>query len=204
VKGCSSLGRLRYAVLVGLGTKMTPKNMCLIDLKEGVRARAPRAAHVKMPRDNAERVVQGAKALSPNLGERMMATMLFDKSIILRELMPQDLKIEVARLTKDEAGAVARYLASIVGRAHARQMDEGTRQKWIGELGRSRSKSLDAPSWLWLSVVSLMASHEAAYLDHCRRHAGAATEAQPTAAQHLGRSRPGRTQRLRNPVWTKN
>jgi uncharacterized protein (DUF2252 family) len=171
VKGCSSLGRLRYAVLVGVGAKMTPKNMCLFDLKEGVRARAPRAAHVKMPRDNAERVVQGAKALSPNLGERMMATMLFDKSIILRELMPQDLKIEIARLTKDEAGAVARYLASVVGRAHARQMDEGTRQKWIGELGRNRSKSLDAPSWLWLSVVSLMASHEAAYLEHCRRHA---------------------------------
>jgi uncharacterized protein (DUF2252 family) len=62
-------------------------------------------------------------------------------------------------------------LASVVGRAHARQMDEGTRQKWIGELGRNRSKSLDAPSWLWLSVVSLMASHEAAYLEHCRRYA---------------------------------
>jgi uncharacterized protein (DUF2252 family) len=31
--------------------------------------------------------------------------------------------------------------------------------------------NLDAPSWLWLSVVELMASHEAAYLDHCRRYA---------------------------------
>jgi len=33
------------------------------------------------------------------------------------------------------------------------------------------SKSLDAPSWLWSSVVELMASHESAYLEHCRRYA---------------------------------
>jgi uncharacterized protein (DUF2252 family) len=38
-------------------------------------------------------------------------------------------------------------------------------------LDRNRSKTLDAPSWLWLSVVELMGSHEAAYLDHCRRYA---------------------------------
>jgi uncharacterized protein (DUF2252 family) len=39
------------------------------------------------------------------------------------------------------------------------------------ELACNRSKTLDAPSWLWLSVVELFASHEAAYLDHCRRYA---------------------------------
>jgi len=145
--------------------------MCLIDLKESVRARAPRAAHSKMPRDNAERVVTGARALSPNLGERMMATRLFNKSFILRELMPQDLKIEINRLSQEEAGEVARYLGSVVGQAHARQMDEGTRRKWAQELECNRSKSLDAPTWLWSSVVELLASHEFAYLDHCRRHA---------------------------------
>jgi len=62
VKGCSSLGRPRYAVLIGVGEgKKTPHNMCLIDLKESVRARAPRAGHSKMPRDNAERVVTGER-----------------------------------------------------------------------------------------------------------------------------------------------
>jgi uncharacterized protein (DUF2252 family) len=39
------------------------------------------------------------------------------------------------------------------------------------EFDRHRSKSLDAPSWLWTSVVELMALHDAAYLDHCRRYA---------------------------------
>ena len=38
-------------------------------------------------------------------------------------------------------------------------------------LQRNRTKSLDAPSWLWNSVVDLVAAHEAAYLHHCRRYA---------------------------------
>ena len=59
----------------------------------------------------------------------------------------------------------------MVGRAHGRQMDEFTRKRWAAELARNRSKTLDAPSWLWTSVVELVASHEAAYLEHCRRYA---------------------------------
>jgi uncharacterized protein (DUF2252 family) len=62
-------------------------------------------------------------------------------------------------------------LATVVGKAHARQMDEPTRQAWQEELGRHRSTTLDAPSWLWASVVDLLATHEKAYLEHCRRYA---------------------------------
>jgi uncharacterized protein (DUF2252 family) len=172
MKGCSSLGRLRYAALVGVGDgEPDSNNLCLIDIKEGVQAAAPRTKDAEMPRDNAERVVAGARALSPNLGERMMAGRLFDRSVTLRELMPQDLKIEVDQLSRDDATAIARYLAGVVGRAHARQIDPATRRSWKAELARNRTKTLDAPSWLWLSVVELMASHEAAYLDHCRRYA---------------------------------
>jgi uncharacterized protein (DUF2252 family) len=76
--------------------------------------------------------------------------------------MPQDLKIEIAQLSREQATAIAGYLAGVVGRAHARQIDGATRRSWKAELGRNRSKTLDAPSWLWLSVVELMASHEAA------------------------------------------
>src|SRR5215831_7994870 len=60
MKGCSSLGRLRYAVLVGVADgEPNSNNLCLIDIKEGVLAAAPRAPDAKMPRDNAERVVAG-------------------------------------------------------------------------------------------------------------------------------------------------
>jgi uncharacterized protein (DUF2252 family) len=172
VKGCSSLGRLRYAALLRVGSGKG-SSLCLIDIKEGVAAAAPRAARAGMPKDNAVRVVTGAQALSPNLGQRMLAARLLDKAVIIRELMPQDLKIEVDCLTQQEAMTMARYLAGVVGRAHGRQMDAAKRQQWLSLL-KSRTSSLDAPSWLWSSVVELITLHEAAYLDHCRRYALAA------------------------------
>lgn len=170
VKGCSSLGRLRYAAMLRVGDGKSA-SLCLVDIKEAVGAAAPRAGDVVMPRDNAKRVVTGARALSPHLGDRMIAARLLETSVVLRELMPQDLKIEVERLSQGEATVLARYLAGVVGRAHGRQMDEPTRKAWRGELQRSRMRALDAPSWLWSSVVDLMGIHEAAYLEHCRRHA---------------------------------
>ena len=44
-----------------------------MDIKEAVQAAAPRYPRVRMPRDNAERVVEGARHLAPNLGQRMLA-----------------------------------------------------------------------------------------------------------------------------------
>ena len=85
--------------------------------------------------------------------------------------MPQDLKFEMERLKQNEAIAAARLFASVVGKAHGRQMDPLTRGAWDKELVRSRSKKLDAPSWLWSSVLELAATHEAAYLEHCRAYA---------------------------------
>jgi uncharacterized protein (DUF2252 family) len=169
-KGCSSLGRLRYAALLRI-SEGDESRICLIDIKEGVTAAAPRAKGAKMPKDNGERVVAGAKALSPNLGQRLMAAKLFGKSVVIRELMPQDLKIEIESLGIDEALRLSRYLASVVGRAHGRQMDPRDRAAWHLELKKRSSASMNAPSWLWQSVVELTSLHEAAYLDHCRRYA---------------------------------
>lgn len=170
MKGCSSLGRLRYAALLRIG-KGNDSSLCLVDVKEGVTAAAPTASKVEMPRDNAIRVVTGAKALSPNLGERMMAARLLGKAVVVRELTPQDLKIEINQLSRTEAMSVAHYLGGVVGRAHARQMEPGQRRAWRADLTKNQKAALDAPSWLWASVVELIALHEAAYLDHCRRFA---------------------------------
>lgn len=96
---------------------------------------------------------------------------LLGKAVFARELLPQDLKLEIETLTQEEAMLTAEFLAHVVGRAHARQLDASTKKAWLLELQKNRSKLLDAPSWLWRSVVDLVASHEAAYLDHCRRFA---------------------------------
>ncbi|WP_191488250.1 DUF2252 family protein [Pseudomonas sp. FEN] len=170
VKGCSSLGLLRYAVLLGVGGH-DEQDYCLIDVKEAVAAAAPRGAHVHMPRDNARRVIEGARQLSPGLGERMIATRFLDHGMFIRELLPQDLKLELDTLNESAAMHAAGYLARVIGIAHARQMDEATRKSWRTELQLNRSKTLDAPSWLWTSVVQLMGSHEQGYLEHCRRYA---------------------------------
>jgi uncharacterized protein (DUF2252 family) len=171
VKGCSSLGRLRYAVLLDIdGAAVEGDDLCLIDIKEAAQAAAPRYAGARMPRDNAERVVEGARHLSPPLGERMRAARLGDRAVVIRELLPQDMKLTIEQLTRDEAVRAARFLALVVGKAHARQMDAAQRKAWLGELRRNRSKTLDAPGWLWSSIVELVSSHAAGYLEHCRRY----------------------------------
>jgi uncharacterized protein (DUF2252 family) len=172
MKGCSSLGRLRFAVLLSVSHgKSSDDEFCLIDIKEANPAAAPRAPAAKMPRDNGKRVVTGARHLSPALGDRMMAAKLLGRSVVIRELLPQDLKLEIDQLSRAEAVASARYLAEIVGKAHARQMDTDTRRDFAASLKVRRSTQLDAPSWLWSSVVELISTHEAAYLEHCRRYA---------------------------------
>jgi uncharacterized protein (DUF2252 family) len=172
VKGCSSLGHLRYAVLLAVGeSKSGPDEMCLMDLKEAVAPLAPPAQAGSMPADNAERVVVGAQHLSPFLGERMRATHLLDTSMFVRELMPQDLKIELSTLDEPEAIKSAMFLASVVGYAHARQMDVATRKEWRALLLSNRTKELDAPTWLWSTTIDLLVRHERQYLEHCRTFA---------------------------------
>ncbi len=174
VKGCSSLGRLRLAALVsvaGRKANVHRGDLCLVDVKEAIKPLAPAYPHSKMPRDQGLRVVTAARSLAPFLGERMTAATLFGRSVFLRELLPQDLKIEIEQLDQAQATQVAGFLATVVGRAHARQLDEGERKSWSNTLKRSTTRSLDAPSWLWRSVVDLVSVHEAAYLEHCRRYA---------------------------------
>ena len=172
MKGCSSLGRLRFAILVGVGKKKkNNRELCLIDIKEAVPAAAPHVVGSSMPRNHAHRVVEGARQLSPYLGQRMLPSRFLRTPVVLRELLPQDLKLEMDQLTRDQAIGAARFLASVLGEAHAKQMDAAKRTQWRVELGRNRSKSLDVPSWLWTSVVQLVADHEMAYLEHCRRYA---------------------------------
>ena len=178
VKGCSSLGGLRYVALAGVGDKkrdLLRNDLCLVDIKQAGAAAAPRSPTAEMPRDNGARVVTGAQQLSPHLGDRMFATHMMEKSVVVRELLPQDIKFDISRLGEHDAIEVAQYLGHVVGRAHWRQMEPATRRTWTSELKRAHTKTINAPSWLWTSVVELIARHEAAYLEHCRKYALSST-----------------------------
>ena len=76
-----------------------------------------------MPSDNGQRVVAGARNLSPFLGGRMIAANLLRKSVFIRELLPQDLKLEIEHFSREEAMETGQFLAHVVGRGHARQLN---------------------------------------------------------------------------------
>ncbi|SEC00864.1 Uncharacterized conserved protein, DUF2252 family [Terriglobus roseus] len=170
MKGCSSLGKLRFAALIGVGKKKH-RQFHLLDIKEATAAAAPRALHATVYEDHAERVVTGARALSPFLGNRMIAAQLLGKPVIVRELRPQDMKFDLENLSREDAIGTARLMAGVVGRAHGRQMKPAQRAAWVKELRSRHTRGLDAPRWLWSSILDLAALHEAAYLEHCRRYA---------------------------------
>lgn len=62
--------------------------MILLDIKEASAAAAPLAPKVNMPRNPADRVLAGARAPSPILGERIVPARLMDKLVFIREVTP--------------------------------------------------------------------------------------------------------------------
>jgi uncharacterized protein (DUF2252 family) len=138
----------------------------LIDIKEAAASVVPTRARV--PRDHAQRVIEGAKALAPALGERMVEETVLGWSVVIRELLPADLKIDAEVLTRKQAASIAGYLGRVVGHAHARQMIEKQREAWAKKItGRTFARGR-LPMWLWTSVVELLGQHEKGYLEHCR------------------------------------
>lgn len=171
VKGCSSLGLWRCAALLEIAGGKGRRGFCLLDIKQAVSPLAPRAEGSTLPTHFGERVVEGARSLSPVLGHRMVSGTIAGRAVFVRELLPQDLKIELEMLDESEARATARALARLLGTAHVRQMDRAHQKAWTKSLRAATSKSIHAPSWLWRSVVDLVGIHERAYLEHCRQHA---------------------------------
>ncbi len=190
VKGCSSLGLWRAAVLIELRDESRKAkrraSLALLDVKQAVEARAPWAPGADSSMPAGLRVLEGARHLAPALGERMLAAQVLGRSVYVRELLPQDLKVELDRIERDDARAVAFYLGMVVGRAHRRQLDRDAIRSWTAELAAHRTKALDAPSWLWQALIKLVALHEHAYLEHCRRYALVADRAaEPAPAAEL-------------------
>ena len=167
IKGCSSLGRLRYAGRVRVGGRRGAQR-ALIDVKEAVPCLVPAAPGADVPEDHGERVAAGARALSPNLGARMVAAHFNGRPVTVRELAPQDLKIDADQFSRGEAVRVAGHLAAIVGRAHGRQMALPDREAWAGVI-LAPGADEGAPRWLWSAVTDLLGRHQSGYLEHCRR-----------------------------------
>ena len=175
VKGCSSLGLWRVAIVVRVGSK-SKGTLALVDVKEARKAVAPRARGVVLDRHDGRRVVRGARALSPHLGARMMAATVRGIPVYVRELLPQDLKLELDAIEAKDVAGLAAYLGSVVGIAHARQLTRAACSEWLETFRKDPAPHSTAPAWLWSSVVDLVALHEGAYLEYCREHEGEVLE----------------------------
>jgi len=141
-----------------------------MDLKEAVQAAAPVDDSADMPEDQAQRLWR-ARVICHPIWENGCAHSIVWPLDLFRELLPQDLKIELETLTCKQAMNFARFLANVVGKAHARQMDTDTRSKWSKELSTARPVTLMPLLGSGAGVVDLLAIHEKAYLEHCRLYA---------------------------------
>lgn len=161
VKGCSSLGSLRYAVTVRCGSRFH-----LVDIKQAVSPLAEQARSLSLPLNDAERIVAGARALSPRLGLRMSAAEVSGRPVFARTLSPNDLKLEADLMMDKDAGAVAYYLGTVVGRSHGAQLTLADRLTWAGVVADGIG---EAAYWLFKAVARMLGQIEIDYLAHCRR-----------------------------------
>ena len=180
VKGCSSLGLWRAAVLVRVGGSGKGKRggtLALMDVKQARKPLAPRARGAHLPAHDGDRVVAGARALAPHFGARVIAATVMGRPVFVRELLPQDLKFELDAMADADVDDLGIYLGSVIAMAHARQLSSAECAGWLETFRREHASRSTAPGWLWAAVVDLVALHEGAYLEHCREHVASSAPA---------------------------
>jgi len=168
IAGTGSLGVLRVAVLTR--GKGEPDSRWIFDMKaEGVPAaatllgseaqgRAADAPSALPPLSPAERVLRATRACLLHPPRMLGTTELDDSSLFVRRLLPQEDKLDLARLRPEELPELARYLGALLGSTH-------------------RRGAVRAPSALWTAAeqalltehaILIAGLHEAAYLALCK------------------------------------
>jgi hypothetical protein len=85
------------------------------------------------------------------------ATRLRGESMFVRRLMPQEDKLDLAKLAHDELEPLARHLGALMGAAHRRGAKRPPRKPWrAGDQAR-----------LLAQAIALAGAHEAMYLAYC-------------------------------------
>ena len=97
VKGCSSLGLFRAALLIEVRARKKQRMLSLLDVNQAVASLAP--ASGPTPEVPAERVLTGAQNVAPALSARMATARVLEHSVLVRELVPQDLTVELDQIS---------------------------------------------------------------------------------------------------------
>ena len=164
----------RWAIRAGGGVvilrivEIEDQNQQWLGVADIMRAEAMEDANAAL--DRASGRANGIAAITP---ERVIRE--GDPTEQILDVIDKDVDIAMLVLAANPGaegpGPLITLMAGVVGRAHGRQLDSATKKAWVRELRKRHSKGLDAPRWLWSSVLDLAALHEAAYLEHCRQYA---------------------------------
>jgi uncharacterized protein (DUF2252 family) len=154
IAGTGSLGCLRIAVLVrGKG-----RGEWVFDMKEeDAQASAARLVPKNSLR-GAERVERGLRSCLKNVPRALGRTKLRGLPMLVRRLTPQEDKLDLMHIPKQELVPLARLLGALVGRAHTRGATRKSAKVWTSADVRH---VLD-------SAVRLAGIHEATYLAFCQ------------------------------------
>lgn len=155
VAGNGSLGALRVAVLTR--GKGEPDSRWIFDMKaEGApSAQALLGPPVGPPAERVRRANEICLACPP----RMLGTTELDaESLFVRRLLPQEDKLDLARLRAEELPELARYLGALLGRVHTRGLSSPAPSVW---------SDLELAG-LTEQAIIIAGIHEAAYLGLCR------------------------------------
>lgn len=164
VAGTASLGGFRAAALIEVDGAAKGERLRVLDLKEVQPAVTPRD-DARTPKDDAERILQGTRALAPAFGARKLGAVVQGRSVIVRELMAQERKVNLDGCKRDELADLGGSFGEMLGRAHGRQLEANVARAWRSTFAARRPDGAP-PSWLWDALSSLVAAHEHAYLEH--------------------------------------
>jgi uncharacterized protein (DUF2252 family) len=155
IAGNGSLGALRIAVLTR--GKGEPDSRWIFDMKAEA---APSAqALLAVPEAPPAERVRSANEICLACPPRMLGTTELDaESLFVRRLLPQEDKLDLARLRAEELPELACYLGALLGRVHARGLRSPAPTPWT---------ELELAS-LTEQAIIIAGIHEAAYLALCR------------------------------------
>lgn len=156
VAGTGSLGCLRVAILVrGKGKR---HGEWVFDMKE---EDAQASAAKLVPKNflrGSERVERGLRACLKDVPRALGRAKLRGLPMLVRRLTPQEDKLDLLHIPKDELVPLAKLLGALIGRAHARGATKKPKKAWSATDVRH---VLD-------SAVRLAGIHEATYLAFCQ------------------------------------
>lgn len=153
IAGNGSLGSLRLGVLV-----RGKREPWVFDMKE----ESPPSASVIMRlerTDPAERVIAAIRTAVERPPSLLGRTAIDGASMLVRRLAPEDDKLDLTEVPKEELPELTKYLGALVGAAHTRCVtDRGLARRWTrGDM----EGILD-------SAIELAGIHEATYLAYSR------------------------------------